>query len=185
MQPIVPAEIIESKILFVRGKKVMLDRDLALLYGVETKVLNQAVKRNIKRFPDDFMFQLNWDEASELSRSQFVTLKKGENIKYLPYAFTENGVAMLSSVLNSERAITVNIQIMRTFTRIKEMIATHKDLARKLEEMEKKYDAQFKVVFDTIRQLMIPPETKKRKIGFIVRERTAQYKTSSRKAVKK
>ena len=154
-------------------------------YGVETKVLNQAVKRNIKRFPDDFMFQLNWDEASELSRSQFVTLKKGENIKYLPYAFTENGVAMLSSVLNSERAITVNIQIMRTFTRIKEMIATHKDLARKLEEMEKKYDAQFKVVFDTIRQLMIPPETKKRKIGFIVRERTAQYKTSSRKAVKK
>ena len=185
MQPIVPAEIIESKILFIRGKKVMLDRDLALLYGVETKVLNQAVKRNIKRFPDDFMFQLNWDEASELSRSQFVTLKKGENIKYLPYAFTENGVAMLSSVLNSERAITVNIQIMRTFTRIKEMIATHKDLARKLEEMEKKYDAQFKVVFDTIRQLMIPPETKKRKIGFIVRERTAQYKTSSRKAVKK
>ena len=185
MQPIVPAEIIESKILFVRGKKVMLDRDLALLYGVETKVLNQAVKRNIKRFPDDFMFQLNWDEASELSRSQFVTLKKGENIKYLPYAFTENGVAMLSSVLNSERAITVNIQIMRTFTRIKEMIATHKDLARKLEEMEKKYDAQFKVVFDTIRKLMAPPpEPKKRKIGFIVRERRARYKTHSHKAIK-
>lgn len=135
---IVPQEIIESKILFIRGKKVMLDRDLAVLYGVETRALNQAVRRNIKRFPSDFMFQLSQEEASELSRSQFVTLKRGQNIKYLPFAFTENGVAMLSSVLNSERAITVNIQIMRTFTRIREMIATHKDLQKKIEEMEKK-----------------------------------------------
>ena len=111
------------------------------------------------------MFQLNWDEASELTRSQFVTLKKGENIKYLPYAFTQNGVAMLSSVLNSERAITVNIQIMRTFTRIRELIATHKDLARRLDDLEKKYDSQFKIVFDAIKQLLAPPEPKKKKIG--------------------
>ena len=163
---IVPQEIIESKIYLLRGRKVMLDKDLAILYGVETKVLNQAVKRNIKRFPDDFMFQLNRDETSELSRSQFVTLKKGQNIKYLPYAFTENGVAMLSSVLNSDRAITVNIQIMRTFTRLREMIATHKDLQKKIAEMEKKYDHQFKVVFDAIKQLLAPPEIKKKKIGF-------------------
>ena len=178
MQTIVPAEIIEQKILLIRGKRVMLDKDLTALYGVETKVLNQAVKRNIKRFPDDFMFQLNWEEASELSRSQFVTLKKGKNIKYLPYAFTENGVAMLSSVLNSERAITVNIQIMRTFTKLKEMIATHKDLQKKIEDMEKKYDHQFKVVFDAIKQLLSKPEPKKKKIGFVVRERSTKYRTA-------
>lgn len=177
---IIPQQITENKILFIRGKKVMLDRDLAALYGVGTRVLNQAVRRNKKRFPDDFMFQLDWGEVSELSRSQFVTLKKGENIKYLPYAFTENGVAMLSSVLNSERAITVNIQIMRTFTRIREMIATHKDLQKKIMEMEKKYDHQFKIVFDAIKQLLATPESKKRKIGFIVRERSAQYKTHRR-----
>src|SRR3972149_5462507 len=147
MQTIVPAEIIEQKILLIRGKRVMLDKDLTALYGVETKVLNQAVKRNIKRFPDDFMFQLNWEEASELSRSQFVTLKKGKNIKYLPYAFTENGVAMLSSVLNSERAITVNIQIIRTFTKLRKMLATHKELKQKIEEMEKKKEEHFKIVF--------------------------------------
>ena len=110
-----------------------------------------------------------------------MTLKKGENIKYLPYAFTENGVAMLSSVLNSERAITVNIQIMRTFTRIRELIATHKDLARRLDDLEKKYDSQFKIVFDAIKQLLAPPEPKKRKIGFIVRECSAKYKTAGRK----
>ena len=163
---LVPQEIIESKIYLLRGKKVMMDRDLAILYGVETKVLNQAVKRNLKRFPDDFMFQLNQDEALALSRSQFVTLKKGQNIKYLPYAFAENGVAMLSSVLNSERAIEVNIQIMRTFTKLREMLATHKDLQKKIDDMEKKYDHQFKIVFDAIKQLLAPPEAKKRKIRF-------------------
>lgn len=115
----------------------MLDRDLAMLYGVKTKVLNQAVKRNIARFPDDFMFQLNWDEVTQLSRSQFVTLKKGQNVKYLPYAFTENGVAMLSSVLNSERAIQVNIQIMRTSTKIREMFATHKELRKRSKKWKK------------------------------------------------
>ncbi len=163
---IVPAELIERKIYLIRNKKVMLDSDLAELYDVETKVLNQAVKRNIARFPEDFMFQLNKEEASELSRSQFVTLKRGQNIKYLPHAFTENGVAMLSSVLNSERAIQVNIQIMRTFTKLREMFISHKDLKQKIKEMEKKYDAQFKIVFNAIKELMSPPEKQVRKIGF-------------------
>ena len=163
---IIPVEIIENKIYLIRNKKVMLDSDLAELYDVETKVLNQAVKRNIARFPEDFMFQLNKEEASGLSRSQFVTLKRGQNIKYLPHAFTENGVAMLSSVLNSERAIQVNIQIMRTFTKIREMLLSHKDLKHKIEEMEKKYDAQFKIVFNAIKELMSQPEKPIRKIGF-------------------
>ena len=163
---IVPAELIERKIYLIRNKKVMLDSDLAELYDVETKVLNQAVKRNIARFPEDFMFQLNKEEASELSRSQFVTLKRGQNIKYLPRAFTENGVAMLSSVLNSERAIQVNIQIMRTFTKIREMLFSHKDLRHKIEEMEKEYDSQFKIVFNAIKELMTPAEKQVRKIGF-------------------
>ena len=181
---IIPQEVVESKILLIRGKKVMLDRDLAALYGVETRALNQAVRRNIKRFPEDFMFQLSREEAIELSRSQFVTLKRGENIKYLPHSFTENGVAMLSSVLNSKRAINVNIQIMRTFTRIREMLISNADLARKIESLEKKYDSQFKVVFDTIRQLMTPPETKIKKIGFEVRESRARYGTTGRKSAK-
>jgi phage regulator Rha-like protein len=163
---IIPVEIIENKIYLIRNKKVMLDSDLAELYDVETKVLNQAVKRNIARFPEDFMFQLDKEESSELSRSQFVTLKRGQNIKYLPHAFTENGVAMLSSVLNSERAIQVNIQIMRTFTKIREMLLSHKDLKHKIEEMEKKYDSQFKIVFNAIKELMSPPEKQVRKIGF-------------------
>ena len=163
---IVLTELIERKIYLIRNKKVMLDSDLAELYDVETKVLNQAVKRNIARFPEDFMFQLNKEEVSGLSRSQFVTLKRGQNIKYLPHAFTENGVAMLSSVLNSERAIQVNIQIMRTFTKIREMLIQHKDLKHKIEEMEKKYDSQFKIVFNAIKELMSPPEKQVRKIGF-------------------
>jgi hypothetical protein len=163
---IIPQQIIESRIYMIKDKRVMLDKDLAMLYGVETKVLNQAVKRNIHRFPDDFMFQLNQEEATKLSRSQIVTLKQGQNIKYLPYVFTENGVAMLSSILNSERAIEVNIQIMRTFTKIREMLISHKDLARRINDLEKKYDSQFRVVFDTIRQLLSPPELKKSKIGF-------------------
>jgi phage regulator Rha-like protein len=176
---VIPQQIIENKILIIRGKKVMLDRDLAVLYGVEAKVLNQAVKRNFKRFPSDFMFQLSQEEAMELSRSQIVTLKRGQNIKYLPYAFTENGVAMLSSVLNSERAITANIQIMRTFTKLREMLATHKELRQKIEEMEKKYDTQFKIVFDAIRQIMSSPESKEKKIGFQVRERMLRYRKSN------
>ena len=119
---VIPQEVIENKILLIRSKKVMLDKDLAVLYGVQTRTLNQAVKRNVQRFPEDFMFQLTREEAEKLLRSQFVTLKRGRHYKYLPYAFTENGVAMLSSILNSEGAIEVNIQIMRTFTRLREML---------------------------------------------------------------
>ena len=174
-EDLVPHEIIESKILLIRGKKVMLDRDLAILYEVETKVLNQAAKRNSQRFPEDFMFRLSTEEARLLSRSQFVTLKKGQNIKYLPYVFTENGVAMLSSVLKSERAIRVNIQIMRTFTRLRGILATHEDLRRKIEQMEKKYDGQFQVVFEAIRALMAPPVKPKRKIGFDLKEKQVRY----------
>jgi hypothetical protein len=166
---LIPQQIIESRILLMRGKKVMLDRDLAVLYVVETRVLNQAVRRNINRFPEDFMFQLTKEEMANWKSQIVITNKEKIGLRRRPYAFTENGVAMLSSVLNSERAITVNIQIMRTFTKLREMLATHKDLREKIEEMERKYDHQFKVVFDTIKQLIAPPETKKRKIGFDTR----------------
>ena len=166
---IVPAERIESKILLIRGQKVMLDRDLAELYGVPTGRLNEQVKRNLKRFPEDFMFQLTKEEF-ENWRSQFaITNSEKMGLRRKPYAFTEQGVAMLSSVLNSERAIGVNIQIMRTFTKLREILATHKDLRQKIEAMEKKYDHQFKVVFDAIKQLMEPPPKPKRPIGFILK----------------
>ncbi len=168
---VIPQELIENKILFIRGRKVMIDRDLAMLYGVETKSLNRAVKRNRNRFPEDFMFQLSREEYNELLRRQFGTLKRGQHSKYLPFVFTENGVAMLSSVLNSERAVEVNIQIMRTFTKLREMLLTHRDLRQKIEEMEKKYDYQFKVVFDTIKQLLEPVKKPKRQIGFLASKR--------------
>ena len=161
---------IEKKILLIRGKKVMLDRDLALLYEVPTKRLNEQVKRNIKRFPPDFMLQLTKKEFENL-KSHFATSSWGGTRK-LPMVFTEQGVAMLSTVLNSERAIMVNIQIMRTFTKLRELFATHKDLQRKIETLEGKYkqhDKQFKVVFEAIRQLLEPPpvpEKPKGKIGF-------------------
>jgi len=172
---ILPRERIESSILLIRGHKVMLDADLAELYGVETRALLQAVSRNQKRFPKDFMFQMSKEEY-ELLRSQIVISKKGRGgRRYLPYVFTEQGVAMLSSVLRSERAAQVNIEIMRAFVRLRELVATHKDLARKLEALEKRYDAQFKVVFDAIRELMAPPTPNKRKIGFLVKERAARY----------
>ncbi len=167
MSTLVPVEIIEKHILVLRNQKVMLSADLTELYGVEPKVLVQAVKRNMKRFPEDFMFQLTQDEG-RLLRSQFVTLKKGrgQHAKYPAYAFTEQGIAMLSSVLNSDRAIAVNIEIMRAFVKLREMVASHKVLAKKLEELEKKYDAQFKVVFDAIHALLEPPKKPKRRIGF-------------------
>ena len=163
----VPAERIEQTIRIIRGHRVMLDADLAKLYEVTTKVLNQAVKRNRTRFPMDFMFQLTAEEATSL-RSHIVTLKpsRGEHRKYHPYAFTEQGVAMLSSVLHSERAIQVNIAIMRTFVRLREMIGSNKVLARRLNELEKKYDTQFRVVFEAIRELMAEPDPKSRRIGF-------------------
>ena len=166
MKALVSVEMIEKKILMIRGKKVMLDSDLAELYKVETRTLIQAVKRNINRFPSDFMFQLNYQEIASL-RSQIVISKTGRGgRRYQPYVFTEQGVAMLSSVLNSERAIEVNIHIMRAFVKLREMIASHKDLAKRLDELEKKYDEQFRVIFDAIRELMKPPETKTKKIGF-------------------
>src|SRR3989338_3774756 len=161
-------EIIEQKILIIRGQKVMISAHLAELYGVATKVLIQAVKRNIERFPADFMFQLTIEET-DLLRSQIVTLKtgRGRHRKYLPYAFTEQGVAMLSSVLHSARAIHVNIEIMRAFVRLRQLLTSNVDLARKLAVLEKKYDAQFRVVFDAIRELMTAPEPKKKRpIGF-------------------
>ncbi|MBF8250877.1 MAG: hypothetical protein HW382_505 [Deltaproteobacteria bacterium] len=158
-------ERIERSILLLRGQKVMLDSDLAELYGVETKNLVRAVKRNLKRFPSDFMFQLTKEELDNL-RFHFGTSSQWGGRRYTPYAFTEQGVAMLSSVLNSEKAIEVNILIMRAFVKLREMIASNKDLAKRLDELEKNYDAQFKIVFDAIRQLMTPPEPKKKKIGF-------------------
>jgi phage regulator Rha-like protein len=168
---IIPQEIIEGKIFFMRDKKVMLDSDLARLYEVETKALNRAVRRNIERFPEDFMFQLSKEEYAWFLRYQFGTLKRGQHSKYLPYVFTENGVAMLSSVLNSQRAIHVNIQIMKAFTRLREMVLSHKDLQRKIEEMEKKYDEQFQTVFEAIKQLLEPPEKPKKRIGFLADEK--------------
>lgn len=150
---LIPYEMIEQKIYLIRGKKVMFDSDLALLYGVETKALKRSAKRNIDRFPEDFMFQLNNEEA-EASRCQFGTLKRGQNVKYLPYVFTEQGVAMLSGVLNSKRAIEVNVQIIRTFVKLREMIIGNKELRLKMEDMERKYDKRFKVVFDTLRSLI-------------------------------
>jgi len=177
MKALVPLGVIEQRILLIRGQKVMLSTHLADLYNVETRVLNQAVKRNISRFPEDFMFQLNTAEAERLVSQNVIPHKKYFG-GTLPYAFTEQGVAMLSSVLNSERAIKVNIEIMRAFVRLRRILASHADLARKLDSLEKKYDTQFKVVFDAIHELMKTPETKRRPIGFLVEEPHVPYKSS-------
>ena len=178
-QSLIPVERIERSILLIRGQKVMLSTDLAELYQVEPRVLVQAVKRNIARFPKDFMFQLTEEEFSNL-KSQIVISSWGGLRRARPYAFTEQGVAMLSSVLRSKRAIQVNIEIMRAFVRLRRMLASNKELARRLEALEKKYDAQFKVVFDAIRQLMAPqePQRPKRRIGFLVEEPHVAYKSS-------
>jgi phage regulator Rha-like protein len=177
---LIPIERIEGLILLIRGHKVILDADLAALYGVETKQLIRAVKRNLPRFPDDFMIQLN-EEESENLRFHFGTSSQWGGRRYPPYAFTEQGVAMLSSVLRSKRAIQVNIEIMRAFVRLRRILASHADLARKLDSLEKKYDTQFKVVFDVIRELMKPPETKKRPIGFLVEEAKVPYITKTKR----
>jgi len=175
---LIPAERIEKSILLIRKEKVILDEDLAFLYGVSTKVLIQAVKRNIDRFPPDFMFQLGNEEFASL-RSQIVTSKRKSargGRRYPPYAFTEEGVAMLSSVLNSPRAVKVNIEIMRAFVRLRKILSSHAELAHKLEALEKKYDSQFKAVFDAIRQLMAPKEAPKKRIGFQLKEKRAVYR---------
>ena len=178
MTDIVPTERIVDKIYVIRNKRVMLDRDLAELYDVETRVLNQAVRRNIKRFPDDFMFELSREEIMGIS--QIVT---SSNIKYSKrvHAFTEQGVAMLSSVLNSDRAIQVNILIMRAFTRLRQMLSTHDELKRKIEAMERKYDRQFQVVFEAIKQLIDTEDKPKRKIGFEVKEAASAYSKRKKK----
>jgi len=186
MNNLIPMESIENKIYLIRGQKVMLDRDLAGLYRVKTFVLNQAVKRNLKRFPRDFMFQLTKKELMRL-RSQFVILenskdimkkrkkqsKRGKHTKYLPYVFTEQGVAMLSSVLRSERAVQVNITIMRTFIKLRTILSTHRKLAQKLAQLEQKYkghDVDIQLIFKVIRELTAPPEKPMKRIGFRVGE---------------
>jgi ORF6N domain len=189
---VLKSENVAQLVFFVRGEKVMLDSDLAMLYGVEARALNQAVKRNARRFPEDFMFRLSAREAetirrsrsqtviskssthsnasrfgtSSRSRSQNVTLKRGQNIKYLPYAFTEQGVAMLSSVLRSSRAVEVNIAIMRTFVQLRRLMDTNRDLARKIEGLERKYDEKFAIVFEAIKQLIAPAAPARKQIGF-------------------
>jgi hypothetical protein len=170
----------ERRILLIRSQRVMLDFDLAELYGVETRALKQAVKRNLDRFPADFLFELTKSEVDEMV-SQNVIPGRGKLGGALPFAFTEQGVAMLSSVLRSKQAVQVNIAIMRAFVRLRELLSTHANLARKLEAMEKKYDAQFKVVFDAIHQLMSPPPGTKKEIGFHVREFAPKYRATHRK----
>ena len=175
---LIPTERIEPRILLLRGQKVMLDFHLAELYEVETRSLNQAVKRNIERFPEDFMFQLTEEEAGQILRSQIVTLNADmrsqtviaskRNVRFLPFAFTEQGVAMLSGILRSPRAVAVNIAVIRTFVKLRQMLSENTELARRLDALERKFDTQFKVVFDTIRELMKPitPAEARREIGF-------------------
>jgi phage regulator Rha-like protein len=168
---------IESHILLIRGSRVMLDSGLASLYGVETKALKRAVKRNAKRFPPDFMFQLTPEEYRSL-RYQFGTLKRGAHAKYLPYAFTEQGVAMLSSVLGSEKAIHINVAIMRAFVKLRETLSAHKELARKLGELEGRiagHDEDIQTLFEAIRRLMLPPDPPRKEIGYHVKEGRASY----------
>ena len=165
----VPSEAIVSKIYLIRGKKVMFDRDLAIMYAIQVKVLIQSIKRNIDRFPEDFMFQITLNEAMAL-RSQIVTLKRGEHRKYLPYVFTEQGVAMLSCVLKSPRAVQVNIQIIRTFTKLREILAENKTLSERLDQLEQKYDKDIVKIFKVLRYLVKeeekPEDKPKENIGF-------------------
>lgn len=163
---LVPLEQIESKIYFIRGRKVMLDRDLAELYGVKTHVLNQAVKRNIERFPEDFMFELSLTEEKNLISQFVISSWKHGGYRKLPHAFTEQGVAMLSCVLKSERAVKVSIQIMRVFTKLRELLADNDFLRHKVEALEKQYDENFKVVFDALRGLLASTDEPKEEIGF-------------------
>ncbi|MFI5176610.1 MAG: ORF6N domain-containing protein [Terriglobia bacterium] len=183
MKEIVPHELIESRILVIRRQRVVLSIDLAGLYQVETRALNQAVKRNIRRFPQDFMFQLTAAEAEQLVSQNVIPHRKYFG-GFLPYAFTEQGVAMLSSVLTSERAVQVNIAIMRAFVKLRELLSTHKELALQLAQQERRideHDEEISVIFDAIRKLMTPPAPPRRKIGFGVKEPKAAYKGSWRR----
>lgn len=165
MGNLIPVEFIEKRIFYLRTEKVMIDRHLAEMYGVDTRILNQAVKRNIKRFPPEFMFQLSKEERDEVITicDDLAALKFART---MPFAFTEHGLAMLSSVLNSDRAIQVNIEIIKSFVRLRKLLATHKELQKKIEDMEEKYDDQFRIVFQAIKQLLQEEEKPKRKIGF-------------------
>jgi ORF6N domain len=178
---IIPIEHIAQQILHLRGEKVMLDRDLAALYGVETRSLNQAVKRNADRFPDDFVFALSREEITRISQS--VTSSSGLKFSKQVRAFTEQGVAMLSSVLNSERAVKVNVAIMRAFVKLRQTLDTNRELARKFEQLEQRvgtHDEEIAAILEAIRQLMAPPEKPRREIGFHVREGAARYRTHKR-----
>jgi len=176
MSELIAIEAVANKIFFIRGVKVIMDKDLANMYGVETRVLNQAVKRHEKRFPEDFMFQLSKSEYDFLI-SQSVTSKKSGRggVRKMPYAFTEQGVAMLSGILNSDRAIAVNIQIMRTFTKLRHMISDNEDLKRELAELSKQTDERFQIVFETLDQLLTVDVKEKKKIGFMVKEKISGY----------
>jgi hypothetical protein len=182
---LIPIELLEQRIYFLRGQRVMLDADLAEIYGVATKVLNQAVKRNLHRFPEDFMFRLTIEEAQNVIRlrSQIVTLKRGQNIKYAPYAFTGHGAVMLASVLNSPLAIEASIQVVRAFVQMRTVLAVHQDLAKKIEELEitvGTHGKNFEAVFTALRELLKPPKkprrTPKRQIGF-----TGEHKMTTKK----
>ena len=167
-ESMLPQERIVNRIFLIRGRKVMLDRDLAMLYGVETKTLKRAVKRNLDRFPSDFLFELSKDEAKNL-RYHFGTSSWG-GTRYESYAFTEQGVAMLSSILRSKKAIQVNIQIVRTFIKIRQMLSTNRDLRLKVENMERNYDQKFRIVFDAIKRMIASEEKPKRILGFVYRK---------------
>lgn len=182
MKTLIPIELVERKIYLIRDQKVMLDRDLALLYEVETRALNQAVRRNIDRFPEDFVFALTREEIMRISQIVISSPAGKETLKFSNnvLAFTEQGVAMLSGVLKSKRAVQVNVAIMRAFVKLREMISSNKELAKKLLELEKKYDMQFKAVFDAIRELMKHPVPKEKRVGFIVKESKARYRTTRR-----
>jgi hypothetical protein len=174
---VIPIERIENAILLIRGEKVIMDVDLAVLYGVSTKRLNEQVRRNRDRFPDDFMFQLTAAEVNALKdevgasnlRSQFATSRSHGGRRYLPYVFTEHGAIMAANVLNSDRAVQASVQVVRAFVRLRQMLASNAELSRKLDALERKYDRQFKVIFDAIRELMTPPVPKQKEIGFRAR----------------
>ena len=176
-QDLIPIEVIERHIFVLRGHRVMLDRDLAALYGVETRALNQAVKRNRDRFPEDFMFQLTIEEATLIaaSRSQIVTLKRGENTKYRPYVFTEHGAVMLANILKSTSAVYASIQVVRAFVRLRQILATNEDLARKVEALERKigkHDSDLQGILQILQKLLSPPSAPpKRPIGFVAPEK--------------
>jgi hypothetical protein len=171
---------VERRILFIRGQKVILDADLAELYGTTTKRLKEQVRRNRERFPSDFLFELTFDEKAKVV-ANCDHLKNLKYSPYLPFAFTEHGTLMLANVLNSSKAIKVSIQIIRTFIRLREMLASNEQLARKLADLENKYDEQFRVVFEAVRQLLQSPEKSKREIGFKISDQTVQYKIGKRK----